>query len=66
MVSIKKAYNYLEQGGHMVLYMGEGIDTRYIKDMIRDTSKFMEYNGVINYFYPNKNIPRPMYVWAKY
>jgi len=65
LVSIRKAYKYLENGGHLVLYMGEGTQTKYIGQMIKDVKQFMKYRGVIYYFYPNKNIPRPMFVWRK-
>lgn len=64
-VSLKKAASYLEKGGHMVLYMAEGIQTNYIKNMIREISLIMKYKGIIYYYYPNKNIPRPLYVWQK-
>ena len=64
-VSLKKAALYLEKGGHMVLYMAEGIQTDYIKNMIREISLIMKYKGIIYYYYPNKNIPRPLYVWQK-
>ena len=63
--SLKKAHEYLQVGGHMVLYMGEGIGTTYIKNMIEDMNKIMKYLGVIYYYYPNKNIPRSLYVWQK-
>lgn len=65
MVSLKKAAGYLEKRGHMVLYMSEGIHTDYIKNMIKEMNLIMEYKGIIYYFYPNKNIPRPLYVWQK-
>ena len=64
-VSLKKAYDHLKIGGHMVLYMGEGIQTGYISDMINEMNKLMTYVGDIYYFYPNKNFARTMNVWRK-
>jgi len=63
--SLDKAYNYLELGGHLVLYMGEGIKTNYISEMIAHVSAKMKYEGIIYYYYPDKMIPRAMYVWIK-
>lgn len=64
-VSVKKAAEWLIKGGHMVLYMGEGIGTKYIQDMINDISTFMKYLGNIYYFYPGKGFGRTLYVWQK-
>ena len=63
--SLKKAYDYLEVNGHMVLYMGEGINTNYIKRMFDDISKIMKYEGKIYYFYDNVYSLRRFYVWVK-
>ena len=63
--SLRKAYNHLKKDGHMVLYMGEGIHTSYINDMINEMNKLMTYIGDIYYFYPNKNFARTMNVWKK-
>jgi len=65
MVSIKKAYDHLIIGGHMVLYMGEGINTNYIHKMINDVNKFMTYLSNIYYYYPHKKFARVLFVWKK-
>lgn len=65
LVSVKKAYDYLENGGHMVLYMGEGIGTKYIGDMINEINKIMNYEGKIYYFYTDKYQPKRFYIWKK-
>lgn len=64
--SLEKAIDQLGIGGHMVLYMGEGIKTNYIGKMIDHLSSLIKYKGVMYYFYPeNIKKPRPMYVWQK-
>lgn len=63
--SLDKAYDHLSIGGNMVLYMGEGIKTQYIEDMKKYLDSKMKYRGTIYYYYPNKMVPRPMYVWQK-
>jgi tRNA1(Val) A37 N6-methylase TrmN6 len=64
-VSLKKAYDLLNQGGHMVLYMGEGIGTKYISDMILYLNTLMQFDGAIYYYYDNAATARCMYVWTK-
>jgi len=61
--SLDKAMLHLEKGGHMVLYMGEGIHTSYINDMIDYIDTLMVSKGSIYYFYPNSRTARQLYVW---
>lgn len=63
--SIKKAYDHLEDGGHMVLYIGEGKTYKYLKKMLDETKKFMKYLGKIYYYYDDYCIPRRFFVWKK-
>jgi 16S rRNA G966 N2-methylase RsmD len=50
MVSIYKAYDYLENNGHMILYI---YSSPYVNKKIKELNKIMKYKGVI-YFYKNK------------
>lgn len=65
--SIKKAFNVLAVGGHIIIYIAESRDSRYIDKMIHDVNKFMKYKGNIYYYYPEKKDPdlRGFYVWKK-
>lgn len=63
--SIKKAYNHLDQNGHLVLYIGEGKTYKYTNRMLNDVNKFMRYLGKIYYYYDDKFIPRRFFVWIK-
>jgi len=64
-VSLTKAYGHLSSGGHMVLYMGEGVGTNYITRMCHEMNKLMTFEGCIYYYYENAKIPRTFYVWKK-
>lgn len=66
MASVKKAFMYMENDGHLILHMGEGNVERYVANMIEQISKFMQYMGIIYYFYPDRMVFRPMYVWIKH
>ena len=63
--SIKKAYDHLEDGGHVVLYIGEGKTYKYLKKMLDETKKYMKYLGKIYYYYDDRHIPRRFFVWVK-
>jgi hypothetical protein len=63
--SIKKAYDNLIVGGHLVLYMGDCKNIKYVDKMAQFTDTIMKSNGSIYYFYEDTNIPRRMYVWKK-
>lgn len=65
MASIKKAFKYLEKNGHLVLYMGESHTSKYIPNMISQVSKFMDYKGIIYYYYPSVMKFRQLFVWQK-
>lgn len=59
MKSIYKAYNYLENNGHMILYIHS---SPYIDKKLKELNKIMKYKGQI-YFYETKL--RGMHVWQK-
>lgn len=63
--SIKKAYDNLIVGGHMILYIAESTSTHYIDKMFEYINSIMKYNGSIPYFYTDKFVPRNMYIWKK-
>lgn len=64
-VSLKKAYDNLIMGGHMVLYMGDSINVNYVDKMVQFMDTLMKSNGSIYYFYEGAYVPRRMYVWKK-
>ena len=64
-VSLKKAYDNLIRGGHMVLYMGDSVGTKYIDNMVKYMNNLMKSNGSIYYFYEGAFVPRRMFVWKK-
>jgi hypothetical protein len=59
MVSILKAYKYLEPGGHMILYLH---DEPYLNKRLKELDPIMTYKGKI-YFCEAKC--RGMHVWQK-
>lgn len=64
--SIYKAIEYLNDNGHLVLYI-DFTDKTYINKMINDINKKLSYNGNIYYFNSGKNPKlRTFYVWTKY
>ena len=65
MFSLRKAYEHLIKGGHMVLYIDEGIKTNYVNKMVEQVNKFMHYEGKIYYYYNNKRKIRHFFVWRK-
>ena len=66
MVSVKKASNYLIEGGFLILYI-ELFDKEYnTKKMVNDISKELEYIGVFYYVDTSGgNKARAFYVWRK-
>ena len=58
--AMMKAYNHLEKGGHIVLYMGGSENV--MKAMHNKLNSIMTYKGVI-YFY--EKVPRGIFVWQK-
>jgi hypothetical protein len=64
-VSLKKAYDNLIMGGHMVLYMGDSTNVNYVDKMVQFMDTLMKSNGSIYYFYEGAYVPRRMYVWKK-
>jgi 16S rRNA G966 N2-methylase RsmD len=63
--SLTKSYEYLEENGHLVLYIGEGIGTNYLKDMLEYMNKLMVYEGKLYYYYDDVHIAKRFYVWKK-
>lgn len=61
---LKKAADHLNNQGHMVLYIDFVQDKRYIKRMIDDVNKFMNFKGCIYYYSNNKRL-RPFFIWCK-
>jgi len=59
MASLYKAYERIETGGHMILYIRS---SSYLEKRLKELNRLMRYRGII-YFYDNKL--RGMYVWQK-
>jgi cyclopropane fatty-acyl-phospholipid synthase-like methyltransferase len=62
---LKKAYNHLEIGGHIVLYIEDRPETPYIHLMKEYVKRFipgLTYEGA---FYYQGAKPRPYYVWKR-
>ena len=62
---LKKSYNHLEIGGHLVLYIEDRPENPYIELMKRYVKRFipgLNYEGA---FYYEGAKPRPYYVWKK-
>lgn len=62
---IYKSYKGLINNGHLVLYIAESKNTKYIPKMMEYTKKYMTYEGEINVFSSNTNVTRKIYVWRK-
>lgn len=63
--SIKKASEYLSDGGHLILYIGEGKTYKYLDKMLDDVNKFMKYDGKFFYYYDDKYVIKRFFVWSK-
>lgn len=65
LVLLKKSYDNLIIGGHLVLYIAESSNVRYIDKMLKYMNNLMHYNGCIYYYYETTFVPRKIYVWKK-
>jgi hypothetical protein len=68
MVSIKKAWTYLVDGGHMVLYMADAYNrTPYVQRMIDEVAKISGavYLGCLPQMDLTERKPRPFWIWKK-
>lgn len=68
MVSIKKAWFYIKNKGHMVLYIADAYNRPpYVQRMITDINKFSDstYLGCLPQMDIKQNIPRPFWIWQK-
>ena len=63
MPSLYKAEEYLEQGGHLVLYMGESQGTKYIPKMIELMDARMKNIGM--FYYTDGDKIREFFCWQK-
>jgi hypothetical protein len=62
---LKKSYDHLKKGGHIVLYIEDRPDAEFIdlmKEYIKDELSGLDYQGA---FYYQGAKPRPYYVWKK-
>lgn len=65
LVMLKKSCDNLIVGGHMVLYMSDTSDNRFMDNMLSYIDNLLEPCGSIYYFYTSSYTPRRMYVWKK-
>ena len=65
LVMLKKSYDHLRQGGHLVLYLAESTETNYVGKMMKYMNKLMTYMGSIYYYYTTTYKPRRFFVWRK-
>ena len=63
MPSLYKSEEYLEQGGHLVLYMGESQGTKYIPKMIELMDARMQNIGM--FYYTDGAKIREFFCWQK-
>lgn len=62
---LRKAYNHLELGGHIVLYIEDRPETPYIevmKEYVKESIPGLEYEGA--FYYQGAKL-RPYYVWKR-
>lgn len=65
-VSIKKAWSFLNEGGHLVLYIADAYNRKpYVQRMINEINKFGSYKGCLPQMDLKQNIPRPFWIWRK-
>lgn len=67
-VSIKKAWSYLSDLGHMVLYVADAYNrTPYVQRMIDEIAKISgaKYLGCLPQMDLNERKPRPFWIWEK-
>lgn len=68
LVSVKKAWSFLKQNGHMVLYIADAYNRKpYVQRLIDEVGKFgdSKYLGCLPQMDLDQKIPRPFWIWEK-